>query len=164
MTKRNDKERIMAKIAYNGMEKLEEITETKVFDEPHDMFVWNNSDNVPTRRSVCAIIPYRHAGSVITTNGAYEHCAEIPEKPAPRMATYRELAKWLAQGNGEALVLMQMTNRLSREVVTTASHYFSGKDNEAVSYGYNGQHCKGVRKWDDTEWHTPDVEYMGIEE
>ena len=154
----------MAKIAYNGMEKLEEITETKVFDEPHDMFVWNNSDNVPTRRSVCAIIPYRHAGSVITTTGAYEHCAEIPEKPAPRMATYRELAKWLAQGNGEALVLMKMTNRLSREVVTTASHYFSGKDNEAVSYGYNGQHCKGVRKWGDTEWHEPTVDYIGLEE
>ena len=154
----------MAKNAYNGMEKLEEITETKVFDEPHDMFVWNNSDNVPTRRSVCAIIPYRHAGSVITTTGAYEHCAEIPEKPAPRMATYRELAKWLAQGNGDALVLMKMTNGLSREVVTTASHYFSGKDNEAVSYGCNGQHCKGVRKWDDTEWREPTVDYMGLEE
>lgn len=163
MTKRKDKERIMAKITCNGM-KLDEVTETKVFDEPHDMFVWNNSDSVPTRMSVCAIIPYRHAGSVITTNGAYEHCAEIPEKPAPRMVTNRELAKWLAQGNGEVLSLMPTTNGHPREVVTTDWYYFSGDDSKNVDYGFEGQRCKGVRKWDDEEWLTPDVEYMGITE
>lgn len=153
----------MAKITYNGME-LEEVTETKVFDEPHDMFVWNNSDSVPTRRSVCAIILYRHAGSVITTNGAYEHCAEIPEKHAPRMATNRELSKWLTQGNGEVLTLMLMGNRHSCEMVATDWYYFSGDDSKTVDYGFEGQRCKGVRKWDDEEWHTPDVEYMGITE
>ena len=142
----------MAKIAYNGMEKLEEITETKVFDEPHDMFVWNNSDNVPTRRSVCAIIPYRHAGSVITTNGAYEHCAEIPEKPAPRMATNRELARWLAQGNGEWCNCIGDSSRASIEWWYDQGH--SEKKGDHVF----------VRKWDDEEWHTPDVEYMGITE
>jgi hypothetical protein len=143
-----DKELIMAKIAYNGMEKLEEITETKVFDEPHDMFVWNNSDNVPTRRSVCAIIPYRHAGSVITTNGAYEHCAEIPEKPAPRMATNRELARWLAQGNGEVID--------STHYINTYHEYFRCLDKDEVHKTIQ------VRKWDDTEWHEPTVDYMGI--
>ena len=141
----------MAKIAYNGMEKLEEITETKVFDEPHDMFVWNNSDNVPTRRSVCAIIPYRHAGSVITTNGAYEHCAEIPEKPAPRKATWLEVAKWCATGNG----LVYDTNR---DRIDTGIMFKPNNENEPVTDEIK------VRKWDDTEWHTPDVEYMGIEE
>lgn len=143
----------MAKIAYNGMEKLEEITETKVFDEPHDMFVWNNSDNVPTRRSVCAIIPYRHAGSVITTNGAYEHCAEIPEKPAPRMATNRELARWLAQGNGE---LADKTDNYN--LAYTNYDYLIDRSEEFVSDSIE------VRKWDDTEWHEPTVDYIGLEE
>lgn len=142
----------MNTINYNGMEKLEEITETKVFDEPHDMFVWNNSDRVPTIKSVCAIIPYRHAGSVITTNGAYEHCAEIPEKPAPRRATNRELAKWLAHGNGE---LADKTDNHNLSYNCYYS-YIIDRSEEFVSDSIE------VRKWDDEEWHTPDVEYMGI--
>lgn len=141
----------MAKIAYNGMEKLEEITETKVFDEPHDMFVWNNSDNVPTRRSVCAIIPYRHAGSVITTNGAYEHCAEIPEKPAPRKATWLEVAKWCATGNG----LVYDTNR---DRIDTGIMFKPDNEHEPIMDELK------VRKWGDTEWHEPTVDYIGLEE
>ena len=141
----------MNTINFNGMD-LDEVTETKVFDEPHDMFVWNNSDSVPTLKSVCAIIPYRHAGSVITTNGAYEHCAEIPEKPAPRMATNRELAKWLAQGNGE-LADKTDNHKLSYNCNYA---YIIDRSEEFVSDSIE------VRKWDDNEWHTPDVEYMGI--
>ena len=141
----------MAKIAYNGMEKLEEITETKVFDEPHDMFVWNNSDSVPTRRSVCAIIPYRHAGSVITTNGAYEHCAEIPEKPAPRKATWLEVAKWCATGNG----LVYDTNR---DRIDTGIMFKPDNEHEPIMDELK------VRKWGDTEWHEPTVDYIGLEE
>ena len=147
MTKRKDKERIMAKNAYTGMEKLEEITETKVFDEPHDMFVWNNSDNVPTRRSVCAIIPYRHAGSVITTNGAYEHCAEIP----PRKATWLEVAKWCATGNG----LVYDTNR---DRIDTGIMFKPDNEHEPIMDELK------VRKWGDTEWHEPTVDYIGLEE
>ena len=141
----------MAKIAYNGMEKLDEITETKVFDEPHDMFVWNNSDSVPTRRSVCAIIPYRHAGSVITTNGAYEHCAEIPEKPAPRKATWLEVAKWCATGNG----LVYDTNR---DIIDTGIMFKPDNEHEPIMDELK------VRKWGDTEWHEPTVDYIGLEE
>ena len=141
----------MAKIAYNGMEKLEEITETKVFDEPHDMFVWNNSDNVPMRRSVCAIIPYRHAGSVITTNGAYEHCAEIPEKPAQRKATWLEVAKWCATGNG----LVYDTNR---DRIDTGIMFKPDNEHEPIMDELK------VRKWGDTEWHEPTVDYIGLEE
>lgn len=89
----------MATINYNGME-LQSIAECKVFEEPREMLVWNTSYNGPIEKMVCAIIPYRHEGSVITTSGAFEYCAEIPKKSAPRRATNRELAKWLAQGNG----------------------------------------------------------------
>lgn len=94
----------------------------------------------------------------------FDYCALLPEKPAPRRATNRELAKWLAQGNVEVLTLMQTANRNSREMVETAWRYFSGECNEEVDYGFEGQRCKGVRKWNDAEWHTPDVEYMGITE
>lgn len=153
----------MATIKYNGKE-IQSITECKVFEEPREMLVWNTSYNGPIEKMVCAIIPYRNAGSVITTCEAYEYCAEIPEKPEPRRATNRELAKWLAQGNGEVLTLMQMANRHSCEMVEIDWRYFSGECNEAVDYGFEGQRCKGVRKWDDTKWHEPDVAYMNIEE
>lgn len=137
----------MATIKYNGME-IESISECKVFDEPRNMLVWNSCFNGPVERPVCAIIPYRHAGSVITTNGAYEYCAEIPEKPAPRRATNRELAKWLAQGNGEVID--------STHYITTYHEYFRCLDNNDVHKTIQ------VRKWDDTEWHEPTVEYMWI--
>jgi hypothetical protein len=114
------------------------------------MLVWDRSYNGPIERLVCAVIPYRSSGSVITTNGAYEYCAEIPEKPAPRMATNRELARWLAQGNGEVID--------STHYINTYHEYFRCLDKNEVHKTIQ------VRKWDDTEWHTPDVEYMGIEE
>ena len=150
---------------------LKEITEPQIFDPPKKMVVWDSQCSKIEERTVSAIVKdakndtwaIAHPCFIGDILEYWAHCAEIPEEPKPRMATYRELAKWLAQGNGDALVLMQMTNGLSREVVTTSSHYFSGKDNEAVSYGYNGQHCKGVRKWDDTEWHEPTADYIGLE-
>lgn len=140
----------MATIKYNGME-IESISECKVFNEPRNMLVWNSCYNGPVERLVCAIIPYRHAGSVITTTGAYEYCAEIPEKPAPRRATYREFAKWLAQGNGEMC---------SEDDGANLAY-----NNYDYDIDYEDEFVKDiikVRKWDDTEWHEPTVEYMGI--
>lgn len=132
-----------------GLE-LVEVEELKVFDEPHEMYVWNNNLE-PVKRCVCAIIPYRHAGSVITTNGAYEHCAEIPEKPAPRRATWLELSKWSSNGNG--LVLDELAERIYTGVMFKVAVQNNPVDSKIK-----------VRKWSDTEWHTPDVEYLGIEE
>lgn len=141
----------MATINYNGME-LQSINECKVFEEPQEMLVWNTNYNGPIEKMVCAIIPYRNEGSVITRGGAFEYCAEIPKKPAPRRATNRELAKWLAQGNGE--VFLEGTNF----AVSTQHVYSRGIEDELC-----GEHYV-VRKWDDTEWHEPTVDYMRIEE
>ena len=134
----------MATIKYNGME-LEEFKECKVFDSPCEMCVWNDNDGLPTVQFVCAVIPYRHVGQVITTNGAYEHCALLPDPPKPRRATNRELARWIAEGKGEILVPHCVTQHVS---------YAVGQDNaECVS----GQQ---VRKWEDDEWHEPTVDYL----
>lgn len=142
----------MATIKYNGVE-IQSITECKVFEEPREMLVWNTSYDGPIEKMVCAIIPYRHEGSVITIGGAFEYCAEIPKKPEPRRATNRELAKWLAQGKGEW------------------RYGDSDRVHANIGFGYdcNKQHeivDKNVKicKWDDTEWHEPDVEYIGLEE
>jgi hypothetical protein len=139
----------MATINYKGNE-IESISECKVFDEPHNMLVWNRSYNGPIEKLVCAVIPYRSSGSVITTNGAYEYCAEIPEKSAPRIATNRELAKWLAQGKGEWCNCIGDNQRAAIEW-----WYDQGYSEKAAKNVF-------VRKWSDTEWHAPDVEYMGI--
>lgn len=139
----------MATINYNGNE-IESISECKVFDEPRNMLVWNRSYNGPIEKLVCAVIPYRSSGSVITTNGAYEYCAEITEKPAPRRATKQELARWIAQGNGE------WKDRYGDYAYVQWDSYKEDEANEPCNEKIV------VRKWDDTEWHTPDVEYMGI--
>lgn len=137
----------MATIKYNGVE-IQSITECKVFEEPRKMLVWNTSYGGPIEKMVCAIIPYRHAGSVITMCDAFEYCAEIPEKPAPSRATNRELAKWIASGNGEIKDII--------DVAITFCTYPNGLENTEVRNGIK------VRKWDDTEWHEPTVDYMDI--
>lgn len=140
----------MATIKYKGME-LQSIAECKVFEEPQEMLVWNTNYNGPIEKMVCAIIPYRQAGSVITTSGAFEYCAEIPKKPAPRRATNRELAKWLAQGNGQ-------WKTDDPRYAYVEYHYRIDDDDRPVTAD------KQIRKWDDTEWHDPTVDYIGIEE
>lgn len=154
----------MAKITYNGMDLEEQLySEPTIINDSREAIVWNDYAN-KDRVIVLSYDP-RSKYPVRSNNDRFwKHFAFIPEKPAPSMATNRELAKWLAQGNGEVLSLMPTTNGHSREVVTTDWYYFSGDDSKTVDYGFEGQRCKGVRKWDDEEWHTPDVEYMGITE
>lgn len=79
----------------------------------------------------------------------HKHFHEIPEEPKKR-ATNRQLAKWCAEGNGQI-------------------HYI-GAANTHSFYSYQHEideiyvtNDVMVRKWDDTEWHEPDVQYMGLE-
>lgn len=153
---------------YNGIE-LKEITEPQIFDPPKKMCVWSEEFKEPKIEFIAAIFPQssllpRRVVSVTKDfyMSLFQHCAEIPEEPKPRRATNRELAKWLAQGNGEVLTLM-VDNGRHREAVTSEWHYFSGIEAEEVSYGLEKERCKGVRKWEDTEWHEPTADYIGLE-
>lgn len=147
----------MAKINYNGME-LEEVTKPQIFDQPKKCVVWDFGD--PARgfveKYVVAILKDYNRDTmrpIIAYDGTlWNHCAILPEKPAPRIATNRELARWLAQGNGEWCNCIGDSSRA------------------AIEWWYDHGHSETkaknvfVRKWDDTEWHEPDVEYMSIEE
>lgn len=143
----------MATIKYNGME-LEEVTEPQIFDPPRKCVVQTANDE-PVEELVIAILA-KSSGQAfpVMSRGwrAYEHCALLPEKPTPRRATRRELSKWLAQGNGELKL------GRSSEPTTDMWRYTENKENEDVGKGVF------VRTWDDTEWHEPTVDYMGIEQ
>lgn len=144
----------MATIKYKGME-LEEITEPQIFDPPKTMVV-DDGQNSPRTAIVTAILAQSsgHSFRVLTDNNVicYRHCALLPEKPAPRRATNRELAKWLAQGNGE----WGISKFGVIEKAEIGWFYDTGYEKQTL------QSELRVRKWDDTEWHEPDVEYMGI--
>lgn len=149
----------MATINYNGME-LEEITEPQIFDPPKTMLVWGDcsghvEDHVK-KAEVVAILPRTALKYPIITedDDGYEHGAFIPEKPAPRRATNRELAKWLAQGNGE----WGISKFGFIEKAEIGWFYDTGYEKQTL------QSELRVRKWDDTEWHDPTVDYMGIED
>ncbi len=126
---------------YNGIE-LKEFTSDRpvVFDPPRKMLVWDVVDREPCERTIVAYLPGRSMHSAVGMNDAYSYCAEIPEEPKPRRATNRELAKWLAQGNGERVFVDDPRS-----------------DNLPVS------ECVRVRKWDDEDWHEPTADYMGLE-
>ena len=131
---------------YKGIE-LTEVTEPKLFDPPKKMVVWGRYENI-TELDVYAITS-RKDFPVICENSTWGHCAEIPEVPESKLVTYRELARWLAEGNGE---VMWANNVLSNWNYSTDEE---SKDlDESLS----------VRKWDDTEWHKPTREYLGLED
>lgn len=72
--------------------------------------------------------------------------AVLPDPPNPRRATNRELSRWLAQGNGECLG--------SQDDADTAWNYPQECSDMELREGAK------VRKWEDTEWHEPTVEYL----
>ncbi len=143
---------------YNGIE-LKEFTSGKsvVFNPPRKMLVWDGVDLQPKERDVMGYFPARRCLRVISTEYSYQFCAEIPEPPKSRRATNRELAKWLAQGNGEKKRL----DEDEKEGVVFASIEFTyelGDTDRPVD------ECYFIRRWDDEKWHEPTADYMGLEE
>lgn len=135
---------------YKGIE-LKEFASDKpvVFDPPKKMLVWDKNAGDPVQTFVHAYVP-QVSLSAITDSGNYAHCAEIPEQPKPRLATYFELVKWLAQGNG---------------LCTHCSGVSVWTDVDACEDELENE-CNPdwrVRKWDDREWHEPTADYMGLE-
>ena len=131
---------------YKGIE-LKEVTEPQLFDPPKKMLVWGRYKNI-TELNVYAIVG-RKDFPVICENSTWRHCAEIPEVPELELVTYRELASWLAEGNGE---VMWANNVLSNW------NYSTDEENKALDESLS------VRKWDDTEWHKPTRKYIGLED
>ena len=131
---------------YKGIE-LTEVTEPKLFDPPKKMLVWGCYENI-TELDVYAITS-RKDFPVICENSNWRHCAEIPKVPESKLVTYRELARWLSEGNGEVM--------WSNAVYTEWS-YINDEENKAINESLS------VRKWDDTEWHKPTREYLGLED
>lgn len=138
---------------YKGIE-LKEFTSDKpvVFDPPKKMFVCNKAELLGDANIeiVYAYIPGAEY-PVKTGTNCFGRCAEIPEQPNPRRATDRELAKWLAQGNG------QFTNVNAAYAWTELDVL---KENEDRPCDPEWR----IRKWDDDEWHEPTEDYMGLED
>ena len=132
---------------------IKEPTKPQVFDPPRKMYVWDAGYRCPSVRLVVAILPNCDAGErIITSNGyGWAYCCEIPEEPNHRRATNREVSKWLAQGNGELI-------ENSGFVVQYGKNYPLGKENDPLENNIK------VRKWEDTGWHEPTIDYLGIKE
>ena len=131
---------------YKGIE-LTEVTEPKLFDPPKKMLVWECYENI-TELDVYAITS-RKDFPVICENSTWGHCAEIPKVPESKLVTYRELARWLSEGNGEVMW---------SKTICSNWNYSNDDENEALDESFT------VRKWDDTEWHKPTREYLGLED
>ena len=70
-------------------------------------------------------------------------------KHTSKPAAYRELARWLAEGNGEVL---------NGNTCLPNWNYKRIQENDAVS------ETMLVRKWGEKEWHKPTREYLGLED
>ena len=128
---------------YKGIE-LKEVTEPQIFIPPKKMLVWGRYESI-TELDVYAITS-RKDFPVICENSTWRHCAEIPEQ---KKVTNRELACWLAGGNGEAKIV---------------NNVFINWTYGEIEADKNVEDNVSVRKWDDTEWHKPTREYLGLED
>lgn len=148
----------MATINYNGMEL--EILEPQIFDCPKTCVVWdidNPSPNGFSVKQVLAVLPMSFRKDtgikpVITNDRTqWNFCALLPDPPKPRRATNRELARWLIEG--KAQIRYNDSN-----MVYVGWNYKEFEDDLPCSNNVL------VRKWSDTEWHEPTVDYMGLED
>ncbi len=138
---------------YKGIELTEfKTTENIFFDKPKKMLVWDDTNTECLKADVVAVILSRKSYPVVGVRYTWQHCAEIPEESKPKLVTYRELAKWLAQGNGELRIDMKGT------AVNTYMCYALDSANEPVPPNYV------VRKWEDDDWNQPTREYLGLED
>ena len=130
------------------------LREPAVFNPPKKMVVWDVAGHVE-EKLVLAYIPER-AKPVVLADGSAYHCAELPESSSPRKATMPrkatklEVLKWLARGNGIAK---------DKEDDFMYAWFTVSEDEMDEPCDYTTL----VRKWDDTQWHEPTVNYMGLE-
>ena len=130
---------------YKGIE-LKEVTEPQFFNPPKKMLVWDHYGDVVELKVYAVVNRGADSFPVICQYSTWKHCAEIPES---NPVTYRELARWLTEGNGE---VMWANNVLSNW------NYSTDEENKALDESLS------VRKWNDTEWHKPTREYLGLED
>ena len=130
---------------YKGIE-LTEVTEPKIFAPPKKMLVWDKDNCTELFELDVYAVTCRKDLPVICESTTWKHCAEIPE---PNPVTNRELASWLAKGNGEVK---------ADDVVYSNWNYYNDQENNPIKDSLL------VRKWDDTEWHKPTREYIGLED
>lgn len=133
---------------YKGIE-LNTSDKPVVFNPARPMIVWDDNQ-FPEKRFVEAYLPGLYFPVILPT-GRTVYCAEIPDKMKPKRMTNRQLAEWLAQGNG------QFTN-VNATYAWTELNVLKEKEDRPCVPEWR------IRKWEDTEWHEPTVDYMGLED
>lgn len=130
---------------------------------PKKMLVWTGNSIKPIERDVLGF--YRGLWLTPSVMGVnqYAYAAEIPAEEET-LLTNRELAKWLAQGNGQ-VCFDDKTKNFGKD---TDGNRFKAMCS-AIDWTYFGADDFFVtdvlvRKWDDTEWHKPTREYAFGEE
>lgn len=136
---------------YKGIE-LKEITSKAEDFQPHKMLCWSDKATCPLEEYVVAIVKRSDDMLFITDHSIWSHGAEIPEEPRSRRATNRELARWLAQGNGECTPDNPVNG------YTYTSYQYCSCDGDSPVDDFR------VRNWEDSDWHEPTARYMGLEE
>ena len=81
----------------------------------------------------------------ITSKGAYQFIREVIEGSKPEIMTNRQLAEWLARGNGEYTYI-------NSGLACTYYGYFKSTQNDHVSDNLR------IRSWDSEEWVMPTVD------
>ena len=138
----------MATINYNGMELEEFAPEDSCFFDPPKKAVFINEDHIPIREKRLFSFDKRfHCPFTDEENLCWPHCALLPDHPKPRRATWLEVARWCATGNG-------LVYDTDRDKIDTGIMFKPSNEHEPIMDEIK------VRRWSDTEWHEPDVEYL----
>ena len=78
----------------------------------------------------------------------------VQRKKGEHLAYIWEIAMWLAVGNGQVCDAMMDVQRSTK--VSTSLQY-------GLFETYDFPGTLAIKKWEDTEWHVPTLEYMEFE-
>lgn len=148
---------------------LKEMTIQEWAGEPFDAYVVNEEGTVILDPCIRNITGFNSAGTFrwITSNGAtYLHVYPVswnkdrveralePE-PAQKRMTNRQLAQWLAQGNG----MKTYADARTLDIDPTCCVY----TDHAYDMGHGSNECNDrirVQKWDSEEWVVPTTDLL----
>lgn len=117
----------------------------------YNAYLFKFANEVIKKFAITHRLTYKYSGDpdTATYTEPEDHKQEPEEPTTSRMATYRELAMWLAKGNGEYKIIGYLG-------AGTKHEYMEEHGNKPLAHDYR------VRKWTETEWHEPTIAYMGL--
>lgn len=141
---------------------LKEMTIKEWDGVPFDAYYTGCNDCAEVDGSFIKVVGFSHGKWIGECGGEWKHVypvewnkTKVEETLKPKRMTNRQLAKWLAEGNGQILFASITDLSIELGATTRVSHPYD--------LCYDADECSNrvrVRKWNSEEWIEPTVDLL----